>query len=52
MRTQEESFMVFRQLVKDCRQAQKDYFRTKSNEALSRAKLLEAKVDSFLFHYR
>lgn len=38
----------FEQLVRDMRTAQKEYYRFKTNAALSRAKALEAKVDEAL----
>lgn len=39
---------AFRALVKDMREAQKDYFRTRSQDALKRSKALERRVDSEL----
>ena len=39
---------AFRALVKDMRDAQKDYFRTRSQDALRRSKALERRVDSEL----
>jgi len=41
-------FQNFIGLVKDMRAAQKDYFRTRSKQSLSKAKDLEAKVDRLL----
>jgi hypothetical protein len=37
-------------LVKQMRQAQKEYFKTRSPEALQKSKQLERSVDQFLNH--
>ena len=39
----------FVQLVRDMRQAQKEYFRYRTQDALRRSKELEQKVDDWLF---
>lgn len=39
----------FEQLVRDMRQAQKEYFRYRSQDALKRSKELEKQVDEWLF---
>lgn len=38
----------FTELVREMRQAQKDYFRTRSREALEKSKQLEKAVDAVL----
>ena len=48
MNRPEDPLSILRDAVCDMRHAQKEYFRTRSQSALTEAKKAEAKVDSLL----